>query len=76
MIKKFQEYIRENTTYNPDKFYEYDWVVSKLDKGPKHIQRTKSQLKPEEVWVEETQKWTKITKITGQQWAFIFHPKF
>jgi hypothetical protein len=76
MIKKFEEFIKESNTYNSDKYYDYDSIVKKLSKGPADIKQTIKNLKPEEVWVEETQSWEKVTRITGQQWAYIFHSKF
>lgn len=77
MIKKFNEFIiLESSTYNPEQWWDYDWIVSELSKGPSHIRKTIKLLKPEEHWVDETNKFEKMTKITTQQWAFIFHPKY
>jgi hypothetical protein len=76
MIKKFNDFILEKNIYDPDQWFDYDKIVSALSKGPADIRRTINILKPEEHWVDETNQFEKMTRISAQQWAFIFHPKY
>lgn len=74
---RFKDFIKEsNNVYDPDKTWEYEYIVHELNKGPYYIRRTIKDLKPIDVWVESEQDWSKVTKISNQQWSFIFHPKW